>query len=191
MLGEIQANRKTHIFSNSLLKKLRRRPHNNNYAFLSLTDEVKSGRNERTHQGYATQSGFKLRTSEPNPGVWTTHSFSSLCSLTVLGHVAAIGEMRNRCRSMNRWGTSPGWSLEDNAGLFSSKEDSKEPQRQHPCPKTEAALPHTVLSPLAQQVGVLRHGLLSVSKGRSLTDLSDLHYWHLCFSGMPINIAED
>lgn len=143
MLGEIQAKRKKQVFSSSLLKKVKRRPQNNNNdSFLFFTDDVKAGRNERTHQGYATQSGFKLRTSESNPSAWMTHSFSSLYSPTVLGHVAT-GEMKNRCRSMNRWETSPGWSLEDNTGLFSGKEDSKEPQRQHPCPKTEAALPHT------------------------------------------------
>lgn len=86
---------------------------------------------------------LKLRTSEYSPSAWATHSFSSLYSPTVLGHVAAVGEMKNRCRPMNRWETSPGWSLEDNTTLFSSKEDSKEPQRQHPCPKTKAALSHT------------------------------------------------
>lgn len=104
---------------------------------------MKADRNVKTHQGYSTQD---LNSELLNPmTVPQPHKHFLLCISPpqVLGHVATIGGMKNRCRSINRWESSPGWSLEDNTGLFSSKEDSKEPQRQHPCPKTEAALLHT------------------------------------------------
>lgn len=131
---------KNQFFSNSLFKKVRRL-HNNNHSFLSFTDE---GRQKCKDSPRLFHTGFKLRTSESNDSASTTQTFSSLyLPPQVLGHVATIGGMKNRCRSINRWESSPGWSLEDNTGLFSSKEDSKEPQRQHPCPKTEAALLHT------------------------------------------------
>lgn len=191
VLGEIQAKRKKHIFSTFLLKKVRRRALNNSHSFLSFADEVKADRNERTHQGYATQSGFKLRTSEFDPSAWTTHSFSSLCSPTVLGHVATIGEMKNRCRSMNRWETSPGWSLENNTGLFSGKEDSKEPQWQHPCLKTEAALPHTKCYLHQASKWKFWDMVCCLSAKDAAVVTSQTCNIDIFFSGMPIKMVEN
>lgn len=64
-MGEKEEKKKKENFLQFLVKKrLRRRLQNYIHSFVSFTDEGKVDKNENTFQGCATQSGFKLRTSE-------------------------------------------------------------------------------------------------------------------------------